>query len=60
MFGEGSMSNLKLVDTETHSGGVVVAARKQGYAKKLEKPSSSRTRNRGRKVNPITVYREVG
>jgi RNA-directed DNA polymerase len=49
------MCSRKLVETAAHSGGAVVAARKQGYAKQLEKPSSSRTRNRGSKVGTITA-----
>lgn len=32
-----------------------MAAREQGHTKQLEKPSSSRTRNRGSKVSPITA-----
>lgn len=45
----------KLVDATAHSDGAVVTARKQGHTEQLEKPSSSRTRNRGSKVSPITA-----
>lgn len=52
LSGEGNMGDRKLVETEAHSGGVVVAARERGHAKQLEKPSPSRTRNRGREGKP--------
>ena len=35
------MNNRNLIDAIAYSGGVVGAARWQGHAKKLEKPSSS-------------------
>jgi hypothetical protein len=39
--GEDSMAERRLTDAIVHSGGVAGAARWQGNAKKLEKPSSS-------------------
>ena len=36
------MSSRTLTDTTVHLGGVLGAARRQGHAKQLEKPSSSR------------------
>jgi hypothetical protein len=41
-WGEGSMMRRNLIDTSHRSGGVVAAARWQGHAEQLEKPSSSR------------------
>ena len=43
---EGSMMHRKLIDEMHHSGGVVETARYQGQTEQLEKPSSSRPRNR--------------
>ena len=40
--GEGSMDRRKLTVAASHPGGVRAAARWQGHAKQLEKPSSSR------------------
>ncbi len=40
--GEGSMAGRNLTVATSHSGGVVGAARGQGHAEQLEKPSSSR------------------
>ncbi|MEW6663333.1 MAG: hypothetical protein ACOY9Y_05650 [Bacillota bacterium] len=54
------MGTRKLVETSNHSSGAVVAARKQGHAKQLEKPSSSRTRNRGRKVGLHAAFDVAG
>jgi hypothetical protein len=36
------MSSRTLTDTVVHLGGVEATARRQGHAKQLEKPSSSR------------------
>ena len=41
LLGEGCMARRNLTDTTSHSGGVVGAARWQGHAEQLEKPSSS-------------------
>ena len=42
LWGEGSMERRRLTDAADHSGGVIAAARWQGRAKQLEKPSSPR------------------
>jgi hypothetical protein len=44
--GQGSMEHRRLANRMPHSGGVVAAAR-QGRAKQLEKPSSSRRESGG-------------
>ena len=43
LLGEGSMLHRRLAEAVVHSGGVLAAARGQGHAKQLEKPSSPRT-----------------
>jgi hypothetical protein len=53
-LGEGSMDRRKLAEVAGHSGGVTAAARGQGCAKQLEKPYSSRTRNRRKQGSRIT------
>jgi len=45
--GEGSMGRRTLADAADHSGGVGATAWRQGHAKQLEKPSSSRRENGG-------------
>jgi hypothetical protein len=48
------MDRRKLAEVAGHSGGVIAAARGQGCAKQLEKPYSSRTRNRRKQGSRIT------
>src|SRR3989442_14051490 len=52
-WGEGNMARRKLTEAARHSGGVTAAARWQGCAKQLEKPSSPR-REIGGERNRIT------
>jgi hypothetical protein len=52
-WGEGNMTRRKLTEAARHSGGVTAAARWQGCAKQLEKPSSPR-REIGGERNRIT------
>jgi hypothetical protein len=52
-WGEGNMARRKLTEAARHSGGVAAAARWQGCAKQLEKPSSPR-REIGGEGNRIT------
>src|ERR1035441_44167 len=52
-WGEGSMDRRRLTEAARHSGGVTAAARWQGCAKQLEKPSSPR-REIGGAGNRIT------
>jgi hypothetical protein len=49
-----------LADASVHFGGVAAAARGQGRAKQLEKPSSSRLQTGRSKVRHITGYQENG
>jgi len=60
LWGEGSMERRRLTDAADHSGGVIAAARWQGRAKQLEKPSSPRREigGAGKPYNRKT--REVG
>jgi len=58
--GEGSMDRRKLTDAARHSGGVIAAARWQGCAKQLEKPSSSRRESGGAGKPYNRKHREVG
>ena len=53
-MGEGSMGRRNLTDAAVHTGGVVATARQQGCIEQLEKPSSSRARNRAEQLGPIT------
>ena len=48
------MARRKLTEAARHSGGVAAAARWQGCAKQLEKPSSPRREIGGKKGNRIT------
>jgi hypothetical protein len=48
------MDRRKLAEVPGHSCGVIAAARGQGCAKQLEKPCSSRTRNRRKQGSRIT------
>src|SRR5437764_3919476 len=52
-WSEGSMNRRRLTEAAKHSGGVTAAARWQGCAKQLEKPSSPR-REIGGEGNRIT------
>jgi len=54
------MARRKLTEATGHSGGVAAAARWQGCAKQLEKPSSPRREIGGKRKPYNRWHREVG